>query len=270
MTAEIMKSFGAEVSMENCEIKVSGTLLPPEIYPIEADWSAASYFYEMALMNPGHKLPIANLAPARDSLQGDSRCAAIFAAVGVETNYNDDGSAYLLGRPEDLRLVKEQKGFVEFDLNDTPDLAPALAVGLCLAGIGFRLNSVGHLRHKETDRLAALQTELAKLGYNIEVGENEMIWHSADFHAPATPSAKSGATDASEQSGALKISAKGGAATAAPCIETYHDHRMAMAFAPAALRLPAIIIENPDVVGKSFPTYWKALRLLNFHLDHLA
>lgn len=243
MTAGIMRDFGCAVSIDSDGIRVThGQILPPESYPIEGDWSAASYFYEIALLNPGHPVHIENLASHAASLQGDRRCAEIFAALGVETRYNNDGSADLTCHSADLKLFMDQKGFMELDMNDTPDLVPALAPAFCMARVRFRLTSVGHLRHKESDRLEALKRELLKLGYVIKIGDSTMEW-TGEMAADEIASGKD----------YIRIA-------------TYHDHRMAMAFAPAALRYPAVIIENPEVTGKSFPGYWRSLRNLGFEI----
>ena len=116
------------------------------------------------------------------------------------------------------------------NLNDAPDLVPAVAVGLCIAGIPFKIEGVAHLRHKETDRMAAIATELRRLGYVLSTSEDTMAWDGAR----CIPEEK-------------------------PLIRTYLDHRMAMAFAPAKLAFPSLQIEDPSVVSKSFPSYWLEL-----------
>ncbi len=272
MTRRVMESFGCEVEMAAEEISVApAKCTAPEVYEIPTDWSAASYFYELALLLPGREIPLLQLTPPEKSLQGDSACAEIFHRLGVRTDWNSaDGSATLSYHPEShsqkdyasedfSREGQDRKDFSQedyhpegfsrkyktepyvLDLNGTPDLAPALAVGFCLAGVRFRFENVAHLRHKETDRMASLATELRKLGFALRTGEDSMEW--------------TGQTCEGQEN---------------PVISTYSDHRMAMAFAPAAIRFPGLTIENPDVIGKSFPCYWEMLRGLGFSIEAKA
>lgn len=239
MTARIMERFGAGCRIAGGTIRVEpGKCAAPERYDIETDWSAASYFYELALLTPGAEVPLASLTPPGESLQGDAACAGIFARLGVATNMAPDGSAILRCDPERLNAVTASGETYGLDLGGTPDLAPALAVAFCLAGVRFRFSGVAHLRHKETDRMAALCAELAKLGYVLEPGAETLEW--------------SGCRTAPQRD---------------LTIATYSDHRMAMAFAPAAVRFPdGISIESPEVVGKSYPRYWENLEGLGFEL----
>ncbi|MDE5584850.1 MAG: 3-phosphoshikimate 1-carboxyvinyltransferase, partial [Muribaculaceae bacterium] len=154
------------------------------------------------------------------SLQGDSRVAAIFS----------DARQLLRKTHDEQRDL--QDAYV-LNLNDAPDLVPAVAVGFCIAGIPFRIEGVAHLRHKETDRMTAIATELRRLGFIIETGDDFMAWEGARCEPEATP-----------------------------MIRTYLDHRMAMAFAPARLAFPTLGIEDPSVVDKSFPDFWNQLNAL--------
>ena len=236
MTARIMSRFGIasgigqdSVTVEPCQVKA------PREFEIEPDWSAASYFYELALLLPGTPIPLLRLTPPERSLQGDSRCAEIFSGLGVSTDINPDGSATLLCDGNILKKAVDSRTRMELDMCDTPDLVPALAVGFCMAGVRFRFTGIGHLRHKETDRMLALETELGKAGYDIVTGPDFMEWNG--LRSPV-----------------------GNDYT----IDTYSDHRMAMAFAPAAAKRKYISIHAPEVVDKSFPTYWKVLEGLGF------
>lgn len=242
MTINVMERFGIkccikESPLPSIEISGDSRLSPPECFPIEPDWSAASYFYEVALLLPDRDIPIAALYPAAKSLQGDSKCSEIFGQIGVETTFLEDGSAILHcdSRLRD-RFIRKGRP-LEVDMNDTPDLVPAMTVGLAMSGIKFRFTSVGHLRHKETDRLTALASEMEKLGYMLEIDGETLSWRGERI-----------AVDENI------------------LIKTYSDHRMAMAFAPAAIRFPYLSIENPEVIGKSYPGYWDALRGLSFDM----
>lgn len=242
MTAEIMRRFGAEVSVTGNGVEVgSAPLSAPAEFPVEADWSAASYFYELSLLLPGTDIPVKRLTPAEGSLQGDARCAAIFGLLGTETIYNTDGSATLRCDTEKLNVFRSLGQPLELDLNDAPDLVPALAVGFCLAGVRFRFTGIGHLRHKESNRMTALANELSRIGYALDLSDDTMSWTGR-----RTPGGEN------------------------ETIETYADHRMAMAFAPAAAVLPYVAIDSPGVVGKSFPGYWEALEGLGFELKRFG
>lgn len=242
MTAGVMRAFGADVSIQELRIKsqepraYENSQLEVFVratgyaqcarYDIEGDWSGASYFFETRLIAQalGINLPdfeMPTLKSPAESLQGDSRVAAIFAEA---THYLHN----------DQRLTiddQSKKENLKLDLNDAPDLVPAIAVAFCVAGIPFKIDGIAHLRHKETDRMAALSNELHRLGYILTIGDDSMAW--------------TGERCAPEPS---------------PLILTYQDHRMAMAFAPAKLAFPTLQIEDPTVVSKSFPSYWQEIQ----------
>lgn len=240
MTAGVMRSFGADISIEGEESKVKSEVLGTNSkfevlvratgyaqcarYDIEGDWSGASYFFELRLIAkalgieiPDFEMP-ALRAPS-ESLQGDSRVAAIFAEACGRT-HEPDVTIEETSHPQRMTM----------NLNDAPDLVPAIAVGLCVAGISFRIEGVAHLRHKETDRMEAIASELRRLGFIITTGDDFMAW---DAHRCAPEPG--------------------------PLIRTYQDHRMAMAFAPARLAFPTLRIEDSSVVVKSFPGFWQEL-----------
>ncbi|MDE7413512.1 MAG: hypothetical protein K2N05_06970 [Muribaculaceae bacterium] len=242
MTVKMMQRAGAKVNITDNFRTISVECNPYDrdrihLLTPEADWSAASYFYELALILTDREVRISSLTPPAESLQGDSGCASIFGRVGVETRYNADGSALIKTDKEKLKLIKEvsAKHPIEFDMSDTPDLVPALAVGLCLAGIHFHISGIGHLRHKESDRIAAIAIELEKIGYILTTSDTTMEWTG-------------------------KRSPVGESET----IDTYHDHRIAMAFAPAVAYLPYLSIRNPEVTEKSFPDYFDILKEAGF------
>ncbi len=230
MTAGVMRAFGADVSILKSEdsfhvhVRATGYAQCAR-YDIEGDWSGASYFFQIRLMAqalgidiPDFEMP--TLKSPSESLQGDSRVAAIFAEASRLIHSST---------PQPDRLTTPQ----HLNLNDAPDLVPAVAVGLCLAGIPFRIEGVAHLRHKETDRMAAIATELRRLGFIIATGDDFMAWDGSRCEPEIEP-----------------------------LIRTYKDHRMAMAFAPARLAFPNIRFEDPAVVSKSFPAYWHELSKL--------
>lgn len=201
---------------------------------IESDWSAASYFYEMALLLPGTEIRIENLTSPDDSLQGDSGCEEIFRKLGVETMRHADGSVVLCGSGEKVGELRKGE-IVGMDLSQMPDLVPALAVGMCLAGIKFRIEGIGHLKYKETDRLVALGMELEKIGYGLVVDDDSLSWEGRKYPV-----------------GENEV------------ISAHGDHRMAMAFSAAAIRRGYITIDGAECVAKSFPDFFEQIGKLGF------
>lgn len=238
MTADLMRRWGAEVTLTPDRVSVGNTLLAsPESVEIEADWSAASYFYSLALLLPDRKIQIARLTPPERSLQGDSACAAIFGLLGVNTDYKEDSCATLSCDRSIRDAMAACREPLQLDMGATPDLVPALAVAMCLAGIRFRLFNIAHLKHKESDRLTALANELQGIGYRVEAQPDALLWDGGRY--PVGEDIR---------------------------VETYGDHRMAMAFASAAALLPYIAVEDPMVVDKSYPDFWDNLESLGFQL----
>lgn len=253
MTAGVMRAFGADI---RCQLSgVSCKSLTPDPcnpdpslevivratgyaqcarYDIEGDWSGASYFFEIRLIAqalgidfPHFEMP--TLKSPAESLQGDSRVAAIFADTSRQLN---DQRSTIDDQPT---VGNEQRKTVnlKLNLNDAPDLVPAVAVALCLVDIHFEIEGVSHLRHKETDRMAAISTELRRLGFMLTIGDDTMAWNGQRCEPDPEP-----------------------------IIRTYLDHRMAMAFAPAKLAFPSLQIEDPTVVSKSFPGFWLEIKKL--------
>ncbi len=218
MTMRMMKEYGVDVTFENNEIDIRPQTYRPVKYEVESDWSAASYWYEVLSINGNGKIFLQGLN--RNSSQGDSKVAELFEQLGVKTEYQTDGVL--------LTSTGQYCSKFEYDFVNQPDLAQTFAVTCCMCGIPFHFKGVQSLKIKETDRIAALINELKKLGFVlIEPQDAELAW-VGDKCTPATD-----------------IS-----------IATYEDHRMAMAFAPAALKVP-LMIEEPQVVSKSYPHFWE-------------
>lgn len=233
MTLALMARYGVKAEWRENVIHVPAGEYTALDFTVEADWSAASYWWAMQAIVPQSRITLKGLEP--QSLQGDSRIAELMSQMGVTGNW--------CGRYLDLR----SNGGVGCccstfaDLSGTPDIAQTLVVMLCLMGRPFRITGLRTLRIKETDRLEALRTELRKLGYVVKVGGDDAIsWH---FETTA--------------------------AEASPHICTYHDHRMAMAFAPAAIRFPGLIIDDAQVVSKSYPLFWEHLRQAGFKIEEV-
>lgn len=233
MTLTLMARYGVKAEWRENVIHVPAGEYTALDFTVEADWSAASYWWAMQAIVPQSRISLKGLEP--QSLQGDSRIAELMSQMGVTGNW--------CGRYLDLR----SNGGVGCccstfaDLSGTPDIAQTLVVMLCLMGRPFRITGLRTLRIKETDRLEALRTELRKLGYVVKVeGDDAISWH---FETTA--------------------------AEASPHICTYHDHRMAMAFAPAAIRFPGLIIDDAQVVSKSYPLFWEHLRQAGFKIEEV-
>ncbi len=230
MTIALMQQYGASVSWQNSTIKVKpGEYHSNKETTIESDWTAASYWYEIALLN-GCKYRLKNLTP--NSLQGDAQVAQYFDILGVKTSYDNTGVII-----EYDPCSKPCTCFTA-NLSDTPDIAQTIAMSCALKGIPFQLEGLKNLRIKESDRIAALQIEAKKLGYHFTTPhEGVLSWNGKRLTTVTGP---------------IRIA-------------TYDDHRMAMAFAPAAI-YNHITIENPQVVTKSYPTYWQDLIKAHFEI----
>lgn len=228
LTASMMEKAGVAVEYEGAEVKVPEAPYKPVEWQMEADWSAASYWYEIESLSSGF-VTLTGLDAS--SLQPDREAAKIFSELGVATNpEGDNGEGVELAASPDLspRLV--------LDLSGTPDLVPSLAVTCAMAGIPFHFTGVAHLRVKESDRIEALRAELLKVGVDMET----------------------------EPSGTISWSGQRLPVGRIPKFETYGDHRIAMAFAPAALYIPGIVIKDSDVVNKSYPGFWEDLSQAGF------
>lgn len=235
LTLQLMRDFGAQADWS----ATNSILVRPGGYrdtafTVESDWSAASYWYQiMALkgMKKGKSednVELLGLFP--HSYQGDSRGAEVFARLGVHTEYTNRG----------VRLTQHGTPVTRLDedMVDIPDLAQTFVVTCCLLEVPFRFTGLQSLKIKETDRIAALITELRKLGYVVHSEQDSILWWDGE-RCPAEES---------------------------PVIATYEDHRMAMAFAPACLVVPEIRINEPQVVSKSYPGYWEDLKKAGFKI----
>ena len=232
LTLDLMRRYGATAEWtDERTISVSPGAYTDTPLTVEADWSAASYWYELAAIaaHLGHEVDIALPALTANSRQGDRVVAQLFEELGVKTDYTKKGARLLNSE------FKIQNSELEtLDFTHCPDIAQTMAVTYCLLGIPFVFSGIHSLRIKETDRVAALIAELRKLGYVLRAeGDERLIWDGTRCEPQQHPT-----------------------------IATYDDHRMAMAFAPAALCYEHLTIEHPEVVTKSYPEFWENLRKL--------
>jgi len=221
MTLQLLSQIGVMNSWNKNLIRVSPKKeIKTQTIIVESDWSSASYYYSLVALSKDGKLMLSHFK--KDSLQGDAVLVAIYKKLGVSTNFKNDG----------IQLIRNSKldlpNSIELDLKNSPDLAQTIAVTCFGLGIKCTLTGLHTLKIKETDRLVALKNELEKLGAQIEITNDSLAL-------------KGGATINSNVS-----------------INTYKDHRMAMSFAPLAIKAP-ITIEDEKVVSKSYPDFWSDL-----------
>ena len=233
LTLQLMKDFGAQASwLNDHELKVEPQPYRSTPYYIEGDWSAASYWHEIVALSKDATITLPSLF--RKSYQGDSKMADQFAQLGARTSYKENGITILKPKMVDI----SQAIHVNLDFTNQPDLAQTFVVTCALQNITFRFTGLQTLKIKETDRIAALICEMKKLGYVLHEAEDSILYWDGER---------------CERSG--------------EAIDTYEDHRMAMAFAPACLVLPDICINNPHVVSKSYPRYWDDLKAAGFIIE---
>lgn len=228
MTLALMNLCGAHARFEGKEIIIPEAMYSMDEFVVESDWSGASYWFQIAALLPGSEILLPNLS--RESLQGDSVLVSLFESLGVNSNFNEEGLLIRSSR-------KELPEHFEYDFTGSPDLAQTCAVTLCALGIPFRFAGTRTLRVKETDRIAALGMELGKLGFVLQDDPSGewLAWEGERCEPQQDPH-----------------------------IATYHDHRMAMAFAPLAITFGSITIDDPGVVSKSYPGFWKDLENAGF------
>ena len=228
MTCALLQRVGIDVTFSGQSIRVLPQQhIDAKTLTVESDWSSASYHFSMVALAQSAYVSINSYVP--NSLQGDSVLVDIYAQLGVTATF--DGHK--------LQLTKSDKvqSHIALDLIKAPDIAQTIAVTCYGLGVSCDLTGLHTLKIKETDRLVALQNELTKLGANIRITEDS-----------------------------LHLDARKGDIVADVAIDTYHDHRMAMAFAPLALSVP-IVINDADVVTKSYPSFWDDLISLGFFID---
>lgn len=237
MTQAMMENRGIEVERYPQVIDIeSGTYeATTDTDEVERDWSAASYWAEISAISAGFvTLPGLKVD---GSLQGDSAAMEIFERMGVICQESED-----VDDAAEFSPSPEVYSRIDLDMTETPDLAQTVAVTAAMLGLPFCLKGLSSLRIKETDRIAALCDELLKFGFVLEAeGDHTLRWEGRRMPI-----------------------------TELPVVETYDDHRMAMAFAPTALFVPGVVIRNIDVVKKSYPGYWDDLRSAGFRLVDAA
>lgn len=231
MTLALLEQIGVQTSFEGNKISVA----PKEAVAnttlvVESDWSSASYFYSIAAMcEVGTEIQLSSYK--QSSLQGDSVLAEIYKDFGIETTFLKN--TILL-----KKIAETTSDHLEYDLSNAPDTAQTIAVTCLGMGVGCHLTGLHTLPIKETDRLAALQTELGKFGATVDIDSESLTLKP-------------------------QSSLKTGVA-----VDTYNDHRMAMAFGPLALKVD-FVVNDAEVVSKSYPDFWKDLKTLGFRIAEM-
>lgn len=234
MTINLMKYFGAEAHLDGNFVKVAPKRYISRPFFVEADWSAASYYYAIAFLADQAEITLNGLS--EESTQGDAVIAEIFKPW-VKTTYADN-SIHL------QKISSKKIENFEYDFLECPDLAQTVISALAAVSIDASMQGLKTLLIKETDRVAALDQELGKYGAKLSGSVEENQWNlSSKTFDPAT--------------------------SPIPSIATYEDHRMAMSIAPLALVTNKICIEEPHVVTKSYPKYWNDLQSLGFKIEEI-
>ena len=225
MTLNLMNSFGIKSEVKGNKISIKNQEFSSGSYIVESDWSAASYWYSILSISDNiNNLTLQGLK--KKSNQGDSVISELMKSFGVNTQYKEDGIV--------LTKIKLDTEEIELDFRDCPDLAQTILVVAAYHKIKLKVSGVESLKIKETDRLVAMKNELKKIGCDFYEEGNFWILEKRNQEIDDELS-----------------------------IDTYKDHRMAMAFAPLASK-KSMIINDPDVVVKSYPTYWEDLKKVGF------
>ena len=229
MTLALLDRVGIPSTFEGQNIRIAASQeIKSQTQIVESDWSSASYYFSCLALSQQGRIVLNSYR--QDSLQGDSVLPEIYAQLGVATSFTSEGM--VLEKIKDFSLPEK----VTLDLIEAPDIAQTIAVSCYGLGVGCALTGLHTLKIKETDRLVALETELSKLGAKIEVTEDSLHLQ--------------GETNFIENQS----------------IATYHDHRMAMAFAPLAQKVPLTILDA-GVVTKSYPDFWDDMQNIGFQLN---
>ncbi|MBQ4485227.1 MAG: 3-phosphoshikimate 1-carboxyvinyltransferase [Prevotella sp.] len=239
LTLWMMREFGADAdwtSGDTIRVKPSG--YQQRSYRIENDWSAASYWYEMVALTDDEDAEIRLFGLNDDTKQGDAAVRYIFSMLGVKTEFSrsvERGPRSEEGGTIVLRKSDRVAPRLDYDFTNSPDLVQTIVCTCAAKGIPFHFRGLKSLKIKETNRLEALVSELKKVGIAIRIeNDSELVWDGKRIEPNFEP------------------------------IDTYDDHRMALSFAPLALKYPSISIKNPLVVTKSYPTFWQDLKNIGF------
>lgn len=229
MTKKIMQYFGADIQFDDNNIIIKQQSYKAKNFNVEADWSAASYWFAMLALAEEGRIKLKNLY--KTSFQGDILQISLFEKLGITTIFENNGLSLIKNK---IRINK-----LKYDFVDMPDLAQSFAVCCAFLNIPFIFKGLETLRIKETDRINALINELKKFGYILSSPDKKtLIW------------------DGYKTNPQQNIE-----------IDTYNDHRMAMAFAPVIFKTGILKIKNPEVTKKSYPNFWEDLKKIGVKIE---
>ncbi len=227
MTLEMLKHFGVQNTWQDNSITVAHTEIAPKAYRVGGDWSSAAYWYSIAFLADEAEIQLDGLND--DYTQGDRTVSDWMKHFGVSTTFNADGALI-------KKVSSSHPKIMKLNFKDNPDLAQTFAAIFAAKGVYGTFSGIESLRIKETDRIAAIKDELAKMNTHFDYADMyEFYQLKGEFKLPASP------------------------------IQTYRDHRMALSFAPLGVLGP-IEIEDPQVVNKSYPEFWDDLRIAGFEI----
>ena len=232
MTIEMMRKSRIDVHYSLDRIVVQK---PMGIYPVfikEYDWSAAAFWFSVAALSQRADIVLNDMGTPESSCQGDAIVASIFSQFGVRTTMEKQN--LLLSK----RDFNPSLTWIRFNMQSTPDIVLPVVVTIAGLGLGALITGISHLEHKETNRIKALLNELRALNITIEYSNDTLVIHRSQMHVLRP-------------------------------VNTYNDHRMAMAFAPLALVVSNLKIRNPEVISKSYPQFWSNLAQLGFDVKKI-
>ena len=240
LTLNVMHEYGADAEWTDIDtITIRPKRYEERSYTIENDWTSASYWYAILTLLNDRKSYIRFTGLKNGSRQGDSAIKYIFSLLGVKTCFADKEMDELT----DVTITQKPQKLprLEYDFKNQPDLAQTLMALCPIMNIPFKFMGLSSLKLKETDRIEAMKTEMAKLGYVLhDTNDSEMSWDG----------------ERCEVSDPIVI-------------DTYKDHRMAMTFAPLSIKLGELFINNPEVVSKSYPHFWNDLQKAGFIIEEI-
>ena len=241
LTLWMMGEYGAHAEWTSADtITVEAKPYQPRDYFIENDWSAASYWYELLALSDDPEATVRLTGLTDGSKQGDSVTRYIFSLLGVKTVFQTKKQ----GVPQTVTIKRNGRCVpkLEYDFVNSPDLAQTFVVTCLAKNIPFHFKGLATLKIKETDRIEAMKREMRKLGYVLhDRNDSELIW------------------DGERCEPTMEVG-----------IDTYNDHRMALSFAPFAMKSGSLIINNPQVVTKSYPSFWQSLKDAGFQIEVIS
>jgi len=229
MTTSLLRSAGISVSVDGDITRVFPGIINTTMLKPEYDWSSASFWYTVVALSHHGTITLRGLTPPESSIQGDSSVAGIFRSLGVFTNNTDDG--LVIRKSFSVPTITR----IRLNMRSTPDLVLPVVTAIAGLGYGALISGIDHLRYKESDRIRALITELRALNAYIDYAEKMLVVHPSDIRYLRP-------------------------------VNTYNDHRMAMAFAPLALISRTLEVRDPGVVMKSYPEFWSMMEELGFEM----